>query len=308
MSLDYFRRGRGLIILSGLTAVLLIGAIVVNSDAFGRALLACAVIVGFVFAVMSISARKKSEGLAKEALRRNARLEKQLHEISAAAQEQNRRAERESLSSLTADRSERTGEVGAAEQSVFAPATIPASHIVGRPDAHTAGRVAAEQTMDSESSDVVRALMDAPLEKWTRRIELIGTKQCAASLKDVAEVERISAPHLIGNPSRDASYLVIEENQFERGLWAGLLSTQKTTSLLRLLDHMKKAEDNGTVVIVCPGVTSNHFSEELRQSATVVLSKDSTTWGWNDDIHAPVFNALLHGLTEISGTEEGRVK
>ena len=308
MSLDYFRRGRGLIILSGLTAVLLIGAIVVNSDAIGRALLACAVIVGLVFAVMYISARKKSEGLTKEALRRNSRLEKNLQEISAATKEQNRRAEREPLASLTVDLSARTGEVEGAEQSVFAPATIPALHIVGRPDAHTAGRVAAEQTMDSDGSDVVRALMDAPREKWTRRIELIGTKQCAASLKDLAEVERIIAPHLLGNPSRGASYLVIEENQFERGLWAGLLSTQKTTSFLRLIDHMKKADENGTVVIVCPSETSNHFSEELRQRATVVLSKNSDTWGWDDDINAPVFKALLRGLTENSGTEDGRAK
>lgn len=75
MSLDYFRRGRGLIILVALATVLLIGAIVVASSAIGRVLLVCAVVVVFVFAVMSISARKKSEGLTKEALRRNLRLE-----------------------------------------------------------------------------------------------------------------------------------------------------------------------------------------------------------------------------------------
>ena len=54
MSLDYFRRGRGLIILVALATVLLIGAIVVASSAIGRVLLVCAVVVVFVFAVMSI--------------------------------------------------------------------------------------------------------------------------------------------------------------------------------------------------------------------------------------------------------------
>lgn len=307
MSFDYFRRGRGLIIFAGLATVLLIGAILVNSSTTSRTLLACAVFVGFIFAVMSISARKRSEGLTKEALRRNSRLEKQLQEISTATQEQKRRAEREPLSSLTANFSERTSEERRSEQSLFAPATIPASHIVGRPDSHTAGRVAAEQTMDGDSADVLHALMNANSEVWIRRIELIGSQRCAASLKDLAKVERISAPHLVGNPSRDASYLIIEEKQFERGLWAGLLSTQKTTSFLRLLEHIVKAEENGTVVIVCPSETSNHFSDELRQRATVVLSKNSATWGWDDDIHAPVFRALIHGETELSGTEEGRV-
>ncbi len=307
MSLDYFRRGRGLIILAALAAVLLIGAIVVNSSAISRMLLAGAVIVGFVFSVMSISARKKSEGLTKEALRRSSRLEKELQTISVAAQEQNRRAEREPLSSLTIEPSGKTGGEGSTAQSVFAPHTIPPSHIVGRPDAHTAGRVAAEQTMDSDSSDVLRALMNAHSEKWIRRIELIGSQRCADSLNELAEVERISAPHLIGKPSRNASYLVIEEDQFERGVWAGLLSTQRTMSFLQLLDHIRKAEENGTVVIVCPSETSNHFSEELRKRATVVLSKNSSSWGWDEDINAPVFKALLRDVTELSGTEEEKM-
>lgn len=304
MSLDYFRRGRGLIVLAGLSAALLIGAIVVTNSTIGRVLLACAVMVGLVFAVMSISARKKSEGLTKEVLRRNVRLEKQLQEISTATQEQNRRAAREPMSLLTGNLPEKPSEKRSAEQSVFAPSTIPASHIIGRPDAHTAGRVAAEQTMDSDSSEVLHALMNANSMMWTRRIELIGSLRRAASLRDVAKVEQISAPHLLGQPSRDASYLIIEESQFDRGLWAGLLSTQKTSSFFRLLDHMTKAKQNGTVVVVCPSGTSNHFSEELRQRATVVLSNNSTTWCWDDDIYSPVITALLHGDTKLRGTEE----
>lgn len=306
MSLDYFRRGRGLIILAGLVTALLIGAIVVNSNPISRFLWTCAVIVGFFFAGMSVSARKKSEGLIKDALRRNKRLEKQIQEISAAIKEQNRRAERESLSSLTLDPSGKIGEPERSAESVFAPRTIPASSIVERPDAHTAGRVAAEQTMDSDSADVLYALMNAEAEKWTRCVEFIGSHESAESLQGLAEVERISAPHLLGKPSREASYLVIEENQFDSGLWAGLLSTQKTTIFLRLLDHMKKAQENGAVVIVRPGEISNHFSEELRQQATVVLSENSTTWGWDDDIHAPVVNALLHIEAERIVKKEGR--
>lgn len=306
MSLDYFRRGRGLIILAGLAAVLLIGAIVVASSAIGRVLLVCAVVVGFVFAVMSISARKKSEGLTKEALRRNSRLEKQLQEIYMATQEQDRRAAREPMSLLTADLSEKPDEERHTKQSIFAPSTIPASRILGRPDAHTAGRLAAEQTMDSDSSEVLHALMSARSEMWARRIELIGSHDSAESLQNLASVERLASPHLLGKPLRGASYLVIEESQFERGLWSGLLSTQKTSSFLRLLDHMTKAKENGTVVIVCPSETSNHFSEELRQRATVVISKNSTTWSWDDDIYAPVFRALLYGETERNSTEEGK--
>lgn len=306
MSLDYFRRGRGLIILVALATVLLIGAIVVASSAIGRVLLVCAVVVVFVFAVMSISARKKSEGLTKEALRRNLRLEKQLQEIYKALQEQDRRAAREPMSLLTADLFEKPGEERHTKQSLFAPSTIPASHILGRPDAHTAGRVAAEQTMDSDSTEVLHALMSARSEAWTRRIELIGSHDSAESLQSLASVERISSPHLLGKPLRDASYLIIEESLFEHGLWAGLLSTQKTSSFFRLLDHMTKAKENGTVVIVCPSETSNHFSEELRQRATVVISNNSTTWSWDDDIYAPVFRAVLHGETERNSTEEGK--
>ena len=306
MSLDYFRRGRGLIILAGLAASLLVGAIVLNSDAIRRAFLAFAVVVGFVFAVMSVSARKKSEGLTKEALRRNSLLEQQLQEISASVQEQNRLVEREALSMLEVDQSDGDGGEGKFGRSVFAPSAIPASRIIGRPEAHTAGRVAAAQTMESNSSEVLHALLNAGDGAWTRRIELIGSPEYAQALRSVAEVTRISAPHLLGNPSKDTSYLVIDEGQFERGIWAGMLSTQKTSNFLSLLDHISKAVESGAIVIVCPGQSSNHFTDELRQRATVVVSKDSSTWGWENDIHAPVLELLFTKQNFVTG--ERRLK
>lgn len=309
MGLDFFRRGRGLIILIGISALLLVGAIVTSGSDISRAFLASTVVIGFVFAAMSISARKQSEGTTKEALRRTSRMEHQLKKLSEATQEQKRRADQEKLLSLATDLAGAQEGAERASHSVFSPATIPAVHIIGRPESHTAGRVAAEQEMENDSSDILNALFKAPPEAWTRRIELIGSKQRAESLSGLAEVERILAPHLMGNPSVDTSYLVIDEAQFSQGAWAGLLSTQKASSFFALLKHIKQAKENGTVVVVCPSETSNHFTDELRQRATVVLSKNSSSWDWEEDVHAPVFQALLRGEDEAErgDAEEGRL-
>ena len=293
MGLDFFRRGRGLTLLAAGVGVLLIAATVVGEDLTIRVLLVGAALLGVFFAAMSISARKHAEGLIKESLRRSARLQKQLKSLSDAAQEQNRLAERQPLNTLTAGFINREESQGQQLHSVFAPATVPASRIIARPTAHIAGRIAAEQEMNEDSGGVLHTLMDAPSDAWVRKVEIIGSPRVEECMHEVAEVSRIRAPHLLGKPDPDASYLIVDENQLERGLWSGLLSTQKTTAFFGLLEHIAKAKENGAVVVVQASDTSNHFTDELRNQATVVVRGDSATWDWEPDIHAPVIQALL---------------
>ena len=294
MGLDFFRRGRGLTFLATGSGMLLIVAIVVGGGLACRVLLVGAALLGVFFTAMSISARKHAEGLIKDSLRRSARLESQVKGLFDAAQEQNRLAERQPLSTLTAGFTEKEGSQGRHPHSVFAPATIPASRIIARPTAHTAGRIAADQEMNEDSSDVLHTLMNAPSDAWTRKVETIGSLRVEECLREVAQVSRIRAPHLLGKPDPDASYLIVDENQLERGLWSGLLSTQKTIAFFSLLEHIAKAKENGAVVVVQASDTSNHFTDELRSQATVVVRGDSATWDWEGDIHAPVIQALRH--------------
>lgn len=294
MGLDFFRRGRGLTLLAAASGVLLIAGIVVGGGLASRALLVGAALLGVFFAAMSISARKHAEGMIKDSLRRSAHLEHQVKRLVDTAQEQNRLTERQSLNTLTAGITEKEKSQGRQLHSVFAPATIPASHIVARPAAHTAGRIAADQEMNEDSSDVLHTLMNAPSDAWTRKVELIGPASVEEDLREVARVSRIRAPHFLGKPDPDASHLIVDENQFERGLWSGFLSTQKTIAFFDLLEHIAKAKENGAVVVVQASDTSNHFTDELRSQATVVVRGDSATWDWEDDIHAPVIQALHH--------------
>lgn len=297
MGLDFFRRGRGLTLLAAASGVLLIAGIVVGGGNASRALLVGAALLGVFFAAMSISAQKHAEGLIKDSLRRSARLESQVKSLVDAAQEQNRLAERQALNTLTVGITEKEKSQGRQLHSVFAPATIPASHIVARPAAHTAGRIAADQEMNEDSSDVLHALMNASTDAWTRKVELIGSASVEGDLREIAEVTRIRAPHLLGKPASDASHLIVDENQLERGLWSGLLSTQKTAAFFSLLEHIAKAKENGMIIVVLASDTSNHFTDELRSQATVVVRGDSATWDWESDIHTPVIQALCHNET-----------
>lgn len=299
MVLDFFRRGRGLTLLAGCAVVLLLFAFVVDDRRAVNIFAIGAGVIGFLFVSMSISARKHSEGLIKEALLRTARLETQVAEASTAIQNQNRLVERQSLSLLTSGTHDEIDNPRRQHQSIFAPTTIPASEIIGRPSAHTAGRIAADQVMNEDSEDVLYALMRAPREAWKRKIELIGSTCLEDSLSAIAQVRRIVAPHLLGSPDPDASYLIVDENQLQKGLWDGILTTQKTAKFFRLIKHISRAKEYGMVVIVQASEFSAHFTDELRGEATVIFNEGSANWDWEDDLYLPVLRAMYSNEVRV---------
>ena len=292
MGFDFFRRGRGLTILVALSAALLVGAILMDRGQAQRILLIGSVLSVLVYSLMSISARKQSEGLIRQALRQTAGMEKVVSQLHKAAQEQEHLSERQALRELEMSFSDELEAQRGGHRSIYAPSTVPSSRIVGRPTAQNAGRAAAAQDMEDESGEVLQALMRAPTEAWVRSVALIGSKTLEKQLSTVSKVERIAAPHLLGDPKEETSFIVIDEETFDEGLWSGLLSTQKTTDFIALLEHIEVAKKRGTVVVVLASDLSNHFSNELRSHATVVLGKNVSSWHWEDDIYAPVVESL----------------
>lgn len=305
MGFDFFRRGRGLSILVALSAALLVAALLMDRGQTQTILLIIAILVGLFFSLMSISSRKQSEGLMRQALRHNARVDKAVSQLLNALEEQKYLFDRQGLRELDESLSTEFGGQRDGQRSIFAPSTIPSSRIVGRPTAQNAGRAAAAQDMEGESGEVLQALMCAPADAWVRKVALIGSKSLEKQLSTVCEVERIRAPHLLGNPKEEHSFIVIDEEAFDEGLWSGLLSTQKTTDFVALMEHIESAKKWGTVVVILETDLSNHFSNELRSHATVVLGKNVSSWRWQDDIYAPIIETL-NGKLFGDHCDEGR--
>lgn len=298
MGFDFFRRGRGLSILAALSAALLVAALLMDRGQTQTILFAAAILVGLFYSLMSISSRKQSEGLTRQALRTNVRVEKAVSQLLSALQEQKYLSDRQGLRELDESFPNEFEGHRDGQRSIYAPSTIPSSRIVGRPTAQNAGRAAAAQDMEGESGEVLQAIMRAPADAWVRKIALIGSKTLEKQLSTVCEVERIKAPHLLGNPKEEHSFIVIDEEAFEDGLWSGLLSTQKTTEFIAILEHIESAKKMGTVVVVLATDLSNHFSHELRSHATVVLGKKVSSWHWEEDIYAPVIETLNKRLSD----------
>lgn len=292
MGFEFFRRGRGLSILVALSAALLVAALLMDRGQTQTISLAAAIMVGLFYSLMSISSRKRSEGLMRQALRHNAGLEKAVSQLLNAFQEQKYLSDRQRLNELDESFSTDFERQRDGQRSIYAPSTIPSSRIVGRPTAQNAGRAAAAQDMEGESGEVLQALMRAPADAWVRRVALIGSKTLEKELSAVCEVERIRAPHLLGNPKEEHSFIVIDEGALDEGLWSGLLSTRKTTEFIALLEHIESAKKMGAVVVVLATELANHFSNELRSHATVVLGRNVSSWHWQDDIDAPVIETL----------------
>lgn len=175
---------------------------------------------------------------------------------------------------------------------IFAPSTIPATRILGRPTAHSAGRLAAEQVMEQDGFIALNAMMNAEVESWTREIALIGSVELENALEKAGKVQRLVGPHQLVGFKAATSYLVIDENEFRAGPWKGLLSAQKTGLYLKLVEHITEAQRRGIVVVVRTSNLMSHFTNDLRGRANVVLNTPSSNWHWSDDLKSPVILAL----------------
>lgn len=299
---NFFRRGRGLTLLSALAALLVSAALVVESLVVKNLLLIGALGVSFFFFAMWVSSQKKSEGYIRDILRRVSSLEHANRELRAGQKRYQRQVQEDNLNELVVPASASTaGFADASLGLLFAPETITASSILDRPSAQNAGRLAATQTMDGDAFGVLRAIEDATDEARQRRIEVIGSKSLAKGLGQLGSVQRIEVPHQLGASCRGTSYLIVDERELTSGIWAGTLTTQATARFLSLADHVRRAKARGVIVIVLKALQQDHFSNELRQMATVLVEGGVPRWEWEDDIYSPVMEVVT---SVLRGEEE----
>ena len=295
--LDFFRRGRGLTFLGALAALLASVAIAVEPTVMKTLLFIGAVGVLFFFLSMWVSSQKKSEGYTREILRRVSSLEQANEELRAGQKKYDREAQQRNLNELIAhDPESKNWDADAKQGLLFAPQTVTASAILDRPSAQQAGRLAAMQTMDSDAFEVLRALEGATDETRQRRIEVIGSDSLAKSLGDVGIVQRIEVPHQLGACNSGTSYLIVDERELESGAWAGTLTSQSTSRFLSLSEHIRKAQARGVIVVVVKVPRQDHFSNELRQMATVLIEGTEPNWEWEYDVYLPVLKVLTSVL------------
>lgn len=290
--LDIFRRGRTLTLLAALAALLYVASIYFATTAAGQAFAVAGILTSFVFVAAYISSEKKSEGVSKEAARRIGKTEEQLSNLVTQFESQMRDIETAPLRALSGMEDGSPHGTPSNSPNIFAPSTIPATRILGRPTAHSAGRLAAEQVMEQDGFIALNAMMNAEVESWTREIALIGSADLENALEKAGKVQRLVGPHQLVGFKATTSYLVIDENEFRAGPWEGLLSAQKTGLYLKLVEHITEAQRRGIVVVVRTSNLMSHFTNDLRGRANVVLNTPSSNWHWSDDLNSPVILAL----------------
>lgn len=279
--------------IAAFAALLFIASIVVGDGGASKALMTAAISSSFIFVAAFVSTQKKAEGISVDIGRRTLRVEEDLSHLVDDISAQKREREVAPLRSLGSDARGSSDEDCAHVTSIFAPSTIPATQILGRPTAHTAGRLAAEQEMEHEGSIALQAMMSARSESWVREISLIGSQALKESLAQVGKVERVVGPHLMGQVGSKTSYLVIDEKEFLEGPWQGILSAQKTGLYLKLSEYVSDARERGIVVVVLAKDSISHFTNDLRDSADVVLDMHSASWKWESDAYSPVIQTLV---------------
>lgn len=298
---DFFRRGRGLTVLCAAIVGFLAFSVFVDNGYLHKLLLSASLVLGFFLAALWISSIKKAEGIDRATLRRVQQLEQMSADLLAHDKSRQQGSQRKVLDALNSRSGltgelERSGGVGN-EGLFFAPKAVPASKIIGRPAAQQAGRIAAEQDMESDGSAVLRALWGADKAARKRGIELVGSKAIEDELRGLGCVKRLMAPHELGEPDPRTAYLVIEEAALGNGPWSGVLNTQGTANFLALSKYIRESKFAGVLVIVVESSSQEHFSNELRSMATVVVKDGKPQWEWEKDINLPVVSLIA----EVSG-------
>lgn len=179
----------------------------------------------------------------------------------------------------------------------YSPNQISSVEILAKPDAFSAGRQAAAQKMAGDTEKSLQAILNGDQEEYSRYLTGIVCSALQTKLKDVGDFKPVFPGQ--GQPDIDArvSYFIIEESALKSRPWQGTLNTTNTQNFMRLLQLIKQARSQNTVVIFISEGTPSAFTGTVAQNSDLVISGDSSDFRWERDADLPVIN-LLHDYAE----------
>ncbi|QRP61480.1 hypothetical protein [Corynebacterium minutissimum] len=174
----------------------------------------------------------------------------------------------------------------------FAPNQIPPVEIIAKPDAFTAGRQAANQTMAGGAETSLQSILNGTSEEYERHLTGIITPALLTALQDVGRFSPIYPGQGQGEISADTCYFIIEEKALKTLPWRGVLDTSNTNLFLRLVELIKQAQRQHAVVAFIKDETPTAFTGTIQHNSDLVISKDSSDFKWERDCDLPVVGLL----------------
>lgn len=174
----------------------------------------------------------------------------------------------------------------------FSPTLIPASRVVERPSAHSAGRLAADQVMEDDGRWKLNLLMQ-PDTDAVRHVQLVGGASTRTALGSVAIVDPLIPGQLPVEVDARVSYVVVDLRQLDWGPWSQILNPVRTGEFRELCDYLDAARRSGCVVIVCQSLQPEPLSVSLSTHASINVINGESDLRWELEENMPILSTLL---------------
>lgn len=176
--------------------------------------------------------------------------------------------------------------------SIYSPTVITASAVLAKPNAHVAGRGAAEQTMAPDSLAKLDSILRAQGTQKVRRVMWIGPFDERMSEEPNWTVSTIGHGLEFGRPDPTATYLVVNFRSCAFTKWSYFQSSLNFERFQGLQEFIKETRGNGTIVILVRSLVPDHFSQSLENVVDVICDEHFEPIGQSDFDSMPVFNFI----------------
>lgn len=188
----------------------------------------------------------------------------------------------------------------ASTSSIFSPQVITSSTVLGKPDAHHAGRIAANQRMSTDSLVKMSQIANANTARRSRKVSWLGSLMGAETEAEGWEISPVQPGISIGIPNPASAYLVVNLAGTEFTPWDYLTESLSYTSLQSTTEYIQKSKDLGTVIVVCRAEVPSHFASTVESYSDLLLDAHGAPVSESDFLGLPI-NELVSGILNKQG-------
>lgn len=175
----------------------------------------------------------------------------------------------------------------------FSPNAVEKIEIVSKPEAFSAGRLAAEQEMERPAVEDLHNLMGQTSNSSRRIIATACSFDLNTRLEKLGKVSELQPGQGQAYLDEETAYVIIEEAELLKSYWGGIMETASTALFFDFIDKIKASKANGTAVIFIKDSVPHAYTSTLEKLSDIVVADGSSNFRWEDDADLPVYNEVM---------------
>lgn len=175
----------------------------------------------------------------------------------------------------------------------FSPNAVEKIEIVSKPEAFSAGRLAAEQEMERPAVEDLHNLMGQTSYLSRRKIATACSSSLNTRLEKLGCLSELQPGQGQAYLDEETAYVIIEEAELLKPSWGGIMETASTALFFDFIDKIKASKANGAAVVFIKDSVPRAYTSTLENLSDIVVADGSSNFRWEDDVDLPVYNEVM---------------